>query len=750
MTVLCALLVMFLARPACADGPTLGIALRDSPHGPVVSWIFPGPFGGTGTDSSAGIRRGDLVRTLAGEAVGTVEAFTTVLDRLAPGDTVTVTIRRAPDASPGSAVPDPGTIDHPDAVTMEFTVRVGSRAAWSGTLGAHATRPWARVAPDPGAWEEILLAAAGETGLRDAPGGLDALLAHLAARQQRDLDPNSVPAVVEAFRHPLRVDSIARSISARAAQAASGGLADVLALIEHVLQPRLPAVPAPASPDRPAGDPFAPIIDDLPENFDADALRLVRRLRDAVSIADASAAAHIAVIRRSPEIVEAALRRCLDGIPAWHAWTGALGTRHGDGVPIPQAQLPAQVRDAVQGDIVHVELDDAGRILLVIGGAGLNVYDMRRIACVHDLGGDDLYHFDAGGPYRQIVIDAAGNDRFVARGDGCGPGAGVFGFSVIDDRGGNDHYQSAGLLSIGAGLFGIGLILDGGGHDRFENTGPESGWSTGAGFYGAGVILSRGGDDMFLGEKLVQGVGGPRGFGAIINAAGNDLYRADGPGFPSVYGTPAVHATLGQGFGYGIRHYAAGGLGAIIDVAGNDRYEGGEFAQAGGYFWGMGIMHDAAGDDLYRGNRYGQAFAAHQAVGVLLDEGGDDAFWSMTAASQSGAWDESITLLGVRGGRNTFRCDGLGQGAAAHQSIAVLVVEGGVNQFTAAAGSTQGEGGTNEYHHARTGLFSFSALLDRGGESRFSSPRTGRRMVLGTVHESDPARSRAYGLFLRE
>lgn len=136
------------------------------------------------------------------------------------------------------------------------------------------------------------------------------------------------------------------------ARAAAGTLADVLELIEHVLQPRRPAVPAPASPDRPAGDPFAPIIDDLPENFDADARRLV------------------------------------------------------------------------------------------IGVAGPNVYDMRRIACVHDLGGDDLDHIDAGGPFRQIVIDAAGNDLY--RGNRYGQAfAAHQAVGVLLDRGGASRFSSS-------------------------------------------------------------------------------------------------------------------------------------------------------------------------------------------------------------------------------------------------------------------------------------------------------------------
>src|SRR5690606_13020052 len=146
--------------------------------------------------------------------------------------------------------------------------------------------------------------------------------------------------------------------------------------------------------------------------------------------------------------------------------------------------------------------------------------------------------------------------------------------------------------------------------------GPASGWSIGAGFYGAGIVLDLDGADTYHGEVLTQGVGGPRGLGAIIDAAGDDSYKANGPGFPSVYGTEGVFKSFSQGFGYGVRGYAAGGLGALWDLGGADRYEAGEFSQGCAYFFALGLLHDRAGDDTYIGNRYSQAAAAHQAIGV--------------------------------------------------------------------------------------------------------------------------------------
>lgn len=729
---------------ADADGqaePYIGLSLRDTDRGPVVSWVFPGPLGGTGFSSVSGIRRSDLVTAVGGVRVGSAAEFNEAVRGLEVGATVTITALRAPDARPSGAVPDPGDTRSEGTRTLEFTITVADRDHWRGTIGRGAGETDHGLGEIPeGEFEAAVLETAATLELLDADGGLNPLLDHLRTVQERALDPNSLPVVVRAFNRPLSLDAVAAPIAERAKQAAGGDLEAVCGLIAEVLD--VPFQPI-KEPDL---QPWEPLLNGLPEEYEVGAERLVRRMRDSVYIYDDHAESHIRVIRESPRIVERAVGESLARIPAWHAWVERTGEAHAGDVPIPNEELPGQVRAAVYGDVLHYALDNNGRVVLVVGGAGRNEFDMARIACVYSVGGDNVYRFSRGGARAQVIIDLEGDDTYIAQEGFCGPGTGVFGFSVIDDRGGDDVYRSEHQLSIGAGLFGVGVIIDHGGNDRYENTGPSSGWSMGAGFYGAGVIVSGGGNDVFLGEQLVQGVGGPRGFGAIINRAGNDLYRANGPNFPSVYGTPAVFATKGQGFGYGVRGYAAGGLGAIYDLAGNDRYEGGEFAQAGGYYFGMGVIHDFGGDDLYYGNRYGQAFAAHQAVGLLIDEGGDDTFWSMTAASQSGAWDESVTMLISRAGNDTFRCDGLGQGAAAHQSIALLFAAGGANHYTARAGSSQGRGGTNEYHHASSGVFSFSGFFDLAEGSFFSSGRTGVRSV-GTRDESDPARSRMYGVF---
>ncbi|HHN77801.1 MAG TPA: hypothetical protein ENK11_03875, partial [Phycisphaerales bacterium] len=539
----------------------------------------------------------------------------------------------------------------PGGEVFTVEVKLSDRDRWSGTikrgLGGRSIAP-----PAAGEFEGVLLDRAAEHGVVDADGGLSALLENLAGKQEEYLDPNSLPAVVNVFRRPLSLDAVESSVAAlvggvRGLGAARAGddLGRVSALLRGVL-------------DLPADDGrYADVLmssDEAQRGWNAWdlALALVAQMREDWSIYGQHAAEHLLVIQMSADqagpLIAAHLDRFVGGGFAWEDKVREVGV---DGLaPMPEDMIPADVRPYVEGDILAITHDEFGNLRL-LGGAGENTYDMTAIAAVVDLGGDDhyVYHKNAGlnteSPTRQqSIIDLAGDDVYEAEAGAIGPASGVFGYSLIDDRAGNDVYRSAGQLGIGAGLFGVGVLIDRAGNDRYENTGEHAGFSIGAGFYGAGLVIDLAGSDVYVGEKLCQGVGGPRGFGAIIDTGGNDLYRANGTVFGSAYGTPAVFLGMSQGFGYGIRGYAAGGVGALYDFAGNDQYEAGEFSQAGGYYWGLGILHDAGGNDLYFGNRYGQAFAAHQAAGILVDDAGDDTYWSKTAASQAGTWDQSVGM----------------------------------------------------------------------------------------------------------
>ena len=384
--------------------------------------------------------------------------------------------------------------------------------------------------------------------------------------------------------------------------------------------------------------------------------------------------------------------------------------------PMPVAArsgIPEKLSALVEGDILGYAEVDGGYI--VVGGAGPNVYRMDRLYAVIDAGGDDRYAWGDGVALEsQTVIDLGGNDRYEAHIGG--PGAGWMGVAVLIDRAGDDRYSSA-LGGCGAGAFGFGVLFDAAGADTYHC----DAWSAGAGIYGAGVLIDAGdGADVYFSHSLGQGVGGPGGAGFLVDAGGNDLYRANGP-VPSTYDTPAVYMSFSQGVGFGIRPYDNGGFGALLDFAGNDRYEGGEFSQGGGYFWGVGLLHDASGNDLYYGNRYAQGFACHQAAGLFSDLSGDDVYWAMGAAAQGAAWDQSVALFFEGGGNDVYRADSLAQGAAAEQSRAWLFDAGGNDAYWASVDSAQGAAADNSYHfRADDPIMSLGVLFDAAGDDRYS------------------------------
>ncbi len=434
--------------------------------------------------------------------------------------------------------------------------------------------------------------------------------------------------------------------------------------------------------------------------------------------------------------------------------------------------LPAELAGAVEGTILGAErLEPIG--WCVIGGTGANRYDMGRVAAVLDTGGDDRYEWPERTEWAPpsldpergvsvhaaimanacVIVDLAGNDTYVSRGP-VGPGGALMGFSYLRDAAGNDRYEGI-TLSSGAAMLGVAILID----DDGDDVHLARAWSEGAGFYGAGLLVDGGGSDSYEGAVLCQGVGGPRGMGALVDRAGNDRYAVHGS--PSAYGTPATDRAFSQGVGYGLRREMPGGVGLLVDDAGDDRYESGEFSQGGAYFFALGVLADHAGDDLYRGDRYAQGFAAHQAFGALLEAGGNDLYYSRTAAGQGAAWDESAAVLIDREGNDAYRADGLSQGAAAQQALAALVDLGGADSFDARGASVQGGGGGAEYHFKECDCYSLGVMIKIGGPPPRLNGRTvglggggaaapaegpGETVVSSSIRPDDPRASTAFGL----
>lgn len=730
------------ATPASAvharlDAAYAGLSLRDTPNGTVVSWVGPGPFGGDGYRSDS-LWRGDWIASVNERAV-TAESFRALLQALAPGDELRVVFRRRPDAEEhiGDAVPS----GDPAGEERSVKVVLAARSAWSGTLEGPLRADVFIGEAREGAHEREILARAAKAGLRELPDGVDALLAHVKSVQERQLDANASPWVVQALRRPLSLDAVEEQLAgavrgfALRAKSPAESFTACAELVRFALDGTRDAR---ATPERAAGS--RAVAEDAAQWREV-ALDVVRAHRDSVSLPPALAERGLALVRASPSlasrVLDLELARLSDAVLIESELSG-----HALGVP---EELRERVAAAVRGEVSAAFVVDGE--LCVVGGSGKNEYAMERLAHVYDRGGADTYLWKARSDAReQCIFDLAGDDTYESLAEFAGPGVAVFGLALVDDRAGDDTYRTHTLFSQACGLFGIGLVLDRRGDDTYESSSPHSGFAQGVGYWGAGLLVDVHGDDRYLAQKLSQGVGGPRGFGALIELGGADRYTANGPSFPSVYGTPDVFVGMSQGMGYGLRRDAAGGLGVLFDLAGDDHYDVGEFGQGCGYFFGFGVLHDSAGKDEYLGQRYAQGTGAHQAAGMLVDERGDDRYTCKQVAFQGGAWDETVAWLLDREGDDVYIGAGLGQGAAAQQALGVLVDLGGKDRYESP--QAQGESGANDYHYATERVLSFSVLLDRGGaKDTYSCARPNEAATAtGARNEGQPAASTLYGL----
>ncbi|UCD74012.1 MAG: VCBS repeat-containing protein [Phycisphaerales bacterium] len=735
-----------------SDQGYIGLALRDIPSGhTVVSWIFPGPLQGQGIASpDMDLSRPDLIVAVDGQAMN-ADQFREYIRAAGPGAKVKIEYRRS--SQRGGTIPD--DLNHEEEVrTIEVVLE--SLDEWQGTIKRPRGHDTAATFDgpmmlDPFDPENVLGKAVAENELTEP---LRTLMDVFVEWQDNSSDYHSLSRVRAAFDNPFCLPELEQLVTAPTHDAPADPFGTALRLMKENL-------------DTPGPQPFSAAdwnndgrtaletlvfeglyhltlqmrraLGDLygGEAFARKCLDFLRVPRRTFYLAGDETKDHVEVIRRSMDVDFGHLE---PAVTVFGQLTEGLPAAFEDLTPIDP---PDELVGAVEGDILLASHDDLlGWI--VIGSRAANRYDMAKIAAVVDPGGNDEYYATDLRLGCRVIIDYSGDDTYTGTAD-QGPAAALLGASFIDDRAGNDQYEGA-LLSTGAAMYGVSLLLDRAGHDTY--IGSE--WSIGAACYGAAMIFDLGGgSDKYLGDFLCEGVGGPRGFGCIIDDNGRDLYRANGP-TSSAYGTPAVYQSFSQGMAFGYRQYASGGVGLISDLGGDDRYEAGEFAQGGAYYWGLGVLHDANGRDLYYGNRYGQGFGVHQAAGILADEAGDDTYWSMTAASQGAAWDIGVGLLIDRAGNDTYQCDGLGQGGASQQAIALFVDMAGVDRYVAGGGATQGQSGGNAYHFHDTGAFSFSLLLDLGGGAdHYSRGRANDSTTLtGKYNEANAKNSGLHGVVI--
>jgi hypothetical protein len=118
------------------------------------------------------------------------------------------------------------------------------------------------------------------------------------------------------------------------------------------------------------------------------------------------------------------------------------------------------------------------------------------------------------------------------------------------------------------------------------------------------AILDLAGDDLYRSSKPgVQG-GAILGISMLVDLEGDDLYQA---------------ADMAQGS-------ALAGVGILVDFAGNDHYQGHRRVQ-GQALGGVGILIDKAGNDDYRATLWGQGMGGPLGFGLLDDMAGNDHYY---------------------------------------------------------------------------------------------------------------------------
>lgn len=300
------------------------------------------------------------------------------------------------------------------------------------------------------------------------------------------------------------------------------------------------------------------------------------------------------------------------------------------------------------------------------------------------------------------------------------------------------------------------LILDTGGNDTYLNapaTKSERNW--------ASVVVDAAGDDRYLSDPALAttpvaqfawrkpasnrpGPGGAvLGVAALVDLAGNDLYRTHLPGLASARAGVATLLDAAGDDRYDAYQDSEGfgmfGEGILEDQAGKDEYRGFLQVQGVGQTMGAGYLVDRAGDDTYlaedavidfpsaqsaqhntnmaqgAGNgRRGDYLDSHSlagGVGILYDVAGDDRYSSALFGQGVGYW-EGVGMLWDTGGNDRY--DGMWyvQGASAHFAIGYLEDTEGDDTYKAPMNMAQGAG-----HD-----FSVGWLLDRAGNDTHKAP----------------------------
>ena len=358
---------------------------------------------------------------------------------------------------------------------------------------------------------------------------------------------------------------------------------------------------------------------------------------------------------------------------------------------------------------------------IVIGTAGDDSWNMAKLAgpaILIDPSGNDYYNGPVGAagnlageanPIVSVSIDFSGNDCYSAPGSRSF-GSGALGIAHHVDVAGDDIYRS-GMFSQGSGVFGVGILADKAGNDIYE----ADALVQGAGAIGVGLLMDSRGFDTYRGAIYAQGFGYIRGFGLLTERHGYDCYYAGGryDSYPT-WGQFLI--SMSQGYGFGSRSAASGGIGILHDRDGKDYYNAEVFSQGGSYWFAIGALIDDNGNDHYQSEVYSQGAGVHLSTGILLDRAGNDTYSSLHQA-QGFAHDLSVGWLIDEGGEDQYSGIRNAQGVAVTNSVAGLIDRSGSDSYIC---RDMNRGTT--YRGITRGYGNIGFLIDMSGADAYADP----------------------------
>ncbi|MCK4666217.1 hypothetical protein KAU33_05685 [Candidatus Dependentiae bacterium] len=360
-------------------------------------------------------------------------------------------------------------------------------------------------------------------------------------------------------------------------------------------------------------------------------------------------------------------------------------------------------------EITFIEED----ILIKVGTSENETFKIGefKFEIIIDTGGDDTYKFseDYLTNSLQIIIDLSGNDKYIGT-EFRGPGSGLIGIGIIDDRSGDDEYQG-GDLCFGAAIGGIGMVIDHSGNDKYFS----NDFCLGAGYFGLGIIFDYTGHDLYQSSKFSQGFASIKGIGICSDKEGDDIY---------ITGKKVLHEplysdhyqSLSQGFSIGSRYSGfAGGIAILFDQSGDDKYFGDVYSQGAGYWYSLGILIDESGNDIYSAWIYGQGAGIHLASGILIDLEGNDSYKLGDGVGQGGGHDLAIGILIDREGNDSYSGSGIAKGSGHANGIGILIDSSGDDIYSGVKDIIEGAATLDR------GTCSIGILIDLGGKDKYSN-----------------------------